>query len=62
MHLYAVKGCSHCDLRESCDLKDSRANLSETVKVVKETSSARTRKPAWTWKTFCLDFFREPRE
>ena len=50
LFLYAVKGCSHCDLRESCDIKNSKANLSKKMKKVDR------------WETFCLDFFREFRE
>ena len=50
--LYAVKGCSHCGLRESCDLKNHRANLQDEVRVIREEKR--------TWWSRCKDFFRTP--
>lgn len=53
---YAIKGCSHCDLRESCNLKNHRANLSEKGRFVDDPIN-----PKKQWWTRCKDFYRNPR-
>ena len=45
-YLYSVKGCSHCDIREGCDIKDHKANLVRDLRHVDG------------WETFCADFMR----
>jgi len=45
-HLYSVKGCSHCDNRDGCDIKDHKANLVQNLRHVDG------------WETFCADFMR----
>jgi len=49
-HPYAIKGCSHCLLRESCDLKDSEANLLHTPR--------RYVVEGKTWWSACEDYFK----
>ena len=51
---YSAKGCSHCDLRQVCDLKISEANVDESFREIREGQKV--------WWTMCKDFFREVRE
>lgn len=59
--LTGIKGCSHCEKREICNLKDSNINLSKTVRQFEHINRSVERhvKPFTVVESMCTDFAPE---